>query len=396
MQQEAARRQKPTCVLVLQGGGALGAYHIGVYQALHEHGFEPDWLCGISIGAINAAILAGNPPEQRLARLEALWQAISWPELLPHSPNAAIQGFWNTLSSAQALAFGQPGFFSPRPINPFFAPSGTPATESFYDTTALRQTLLDHADFARINQGGGPRLSVGVTDVTVGELSFFDNRATPGGLGPEHIVASGSLPPGFAAAEIGGRFYWDGACVSNTPLEAVLNDTPPGHTVAFVIDLWSPTGPAPTTMNEVLWRAKQIQYASRNAHHIDAVATKVNLRHALAAKTDAKADAAAPGGGQRLDIVHVIYHPAEDQIPASDAEFSRVSIAERRAAGYADMSQALAEQPWMTVQKPAQLGAVIHRVSRGQVTTLAEPNLRTTSDRTAPTVGGGATGSSAA
>jgi NTE family protein len=377
MQQEAARRQKPTCVLVLQGGGALGAYHIGVYQALHEHGFEPDWLCGISIGAINAAILAGNPSEQRLARLEALWQAISWPELLPHSANTAIQGFWNTLSNAQALTFGQPGFFSPRPINPFFAPSGTPATESFYDTTPLRQTLLDHADFVRINRDDGPRLSVGVTDVEVGALSFFDSRTTPGGLGPEHIIASGSLPPGFAATEIGGRFYWDGACVSNTPLEAVLEDTPSGHTVAFVIDLWSPTGTAPTTMNEVLWRAKQIQYASRNAQHVDSVATKVNLRHALAAKTES---------GQRLDIVHVIYHPAENQIPASDAEFSRVSIAERRAAGYADMRQALADQPWTCVQ-PAELGAMVHRVSRRRVTTLAEPNLRTTSDRTAPTLG---------
>jgi NTE family protein len=379
MEQDAARRQKPTCVLVLQGGGALGAYHIGVYQALHEHGFEPDWLCGISIGAINAAVLAGNPPEQRLAQLEALWQAISWPELLPHSASTTIQGFWNTLSNAQALAFGQPGFFSPRPINPFFAPSGTPATESFYDTTPLRQTLLDHADFARINQGNGPRLSVGVTDVAVGALAFFDSRSTPGGLGPEHIIASGSLPPGFAATEIGGRFYWDGACVSNTPLEAVLNDTPPGHTVAFVIDLWSPTGTAPTTMNEVLWRAKQIQYASRTAHHVDSVATKINLRHALGTKAEA---------GQRLDIVHVIYHPAEDQIPASDAEFSRVSIAERRAAGYADMREALAEQPWTRVPKPAQLGAMVHRVSRCQVTTLAEPNLRTTSDRTAPPLGG--------
>jgi NTE family protein len=377
MQQEAARRQKPTCVLVLQGGGALGAYHIGVYQALHEHGFEPDWLCGISIGAINAAILAGNPPERRLAQLESLWQAISWPGLLPHSSDATIQGFWNTLSNAQALAFGQPGFFTPRPINPFFAPSGTPATESFYDTAPLHQTLLDHADFARIDRGS-PRLSVGVTDVEIGTLSFFDNRTTPGGLGPEHIIASGSLPPGFAATEIGGRFYWDGACVSNTPLEAVLDDTPPGHTVAFVIDLWDATGPAPTTMNEVLWRAKQIQYASRIAQHVDSVATKVNLRHALGAPD-------APD--QRLDIVHVIYHPAENQIPASDAEFSRVSIAERRAAGYADTREALAAQPWARVQKPARLGAMVHCVRRQRVTTLAEPNLRTTSDRNAPAIG---------
>ena len=243
MEQDAARRQKPTCVLVLQGGGALGAYHIGVYQALHEHGFEPDWLCGISIGAINAAILAGNPPEHRLAQLEALWQAISWPELLPHSASVVVQGFWNTLSNAQALTFGQPGFFTPRPINPFFSPSGTPATESFYDTAPLRQTLLDHADFARINRGG-TRLSVGVTDVRSASWRSSTARRRRAGSAPEHVIASGSLPPGFAATEIGGRFYWDGACVSNTPLEAVLNDTPPGHTVAFVIDLWGAAGTA--------------------------------------------------------------------------------------------------------------------------------------------------------
>jgi NTE family protein len=395
MNRAPARHDKPTCALVLQGGGALGAYHIGAYQALIEHQFEPDWFCGISIGAINSAVLAGNPPETRLARIEALWQAISWPDLLPPYDNVTLRTFFNNLSNAQALAFGQPAFFRPRLANPYIGPAGTAATESFYDTSPLRETLLQFADFSLINRGD-VRLSLGATDVETGGLVFFDNTTTEKPLGPEHVMASGSLPPGFPATEIGGRFYWDGGCVSNTPLEAVLNDPPSGHTVVFMIDLWSAAGTPPTTMNEVLWRAKQIQYASRTAHHIDGVATKLNLRRAMQllkrrdpATVDAAAlDSAALADDQRIDIVHIIYHPGEDQIPSSDAEFSRTSIAERRAAGYADMQKALTEQPWFRTEKPVHLGAMIHRVSRARVTTLAEPNLRTTSDRTATALAG--------
>jgi NTE family protein len=387
MNRAPSRHRKPTCVLVLQGGGALGAYHIGAYQALAEHQFEPDWFCGISIGAINAAVLAGNPAETRLTRIEALWRAISRPDLLPPFDNVAVRTFLNNLSNAQALAFGQPAFFSPRLVNPYFAPSGTAATESFYDTSPLRETLRQFADFDLINRKN-VRISVGATDVETGGLVFFDNTISEKLFVPEQVMASGSLPPGFPATKIDGRFYWDGGCVSNTPLEAVLNDTPSGHTVVFMVDLWSAAGTPPTTINGVLWRAKQIQYASRTAHHIDSVATKLNLRRAMrllkehdtAAANALGPDSAALASDQRIDIVHIIYHPGEDQIPASDAEFSRASISERRAAGYADMRTALAEQPWFRTEKPEHLGAMIHRVSRERVTTLAEPNLRTTSD----------------
>lgn len=385
-----SRHDKPTCVLVLQGGGGLGAYHIGAYQALAEHQFEPDMFCGISIGAINAAVLAGNPPETRLTRIEGLWRAISRPNLLPPFDNVVARMFLNNLSNAQALAFGQPAFFRPRLVNPYLAPAGTAATESFYDTSPLCETLQQFADFDLINRKK-VRISVGATDVETGGLVFFDNTKLEKPFAPEHVMASGSLPPGFPATKIEGRFYWDGGCVSNTPLEAVLNDTPRGHTVVFMIDLWSAAGAPPTTINEVLWRAKQIQYASRAAHRIDSVATKLNLRRAtrlLQERDGTTGNAAVPdsvalASDQRIDILHIIYHPGEDQIPASDAEFSRASITERRAAGYADMREALAEQPWLRTEKPEHLGAMIHRVSRGRVTTLAEPNLRTTSDRTA-------------
>ena len=192
-------------------------------------------------------------------------------------------------------------------------------------------------------------------------------------------MASGSLPPGFPATAVDGELYWDGGCVSNTPLEAVLLDPPAGHTVVFMVDLWAARGAAPRTMDEVLWRQKQIQYASRTAQHIDAVATKLNLRHALGQQSAAPGpagavDRAVPGAvalhDARMDIVHVTYQPTADQISSSDAEFSRRSIAERREAGYRDLRRALREAPWFTRDKPEAVCALVHRVQEGEVTTL--------------------------
>jgi NTE family protein len=357
-------RPKPTCILVFQGGGAMGAYHIGAYQALQELAFEPDWVCGISMGAINGAIIAGNAPETRLERLEDFWETISRPSLLPEFGSTRMRRWEHGLSYAMALTLGQPGFFTPRPIDPYFAAPGIAAT-SFYDTAALSETLGDFVDFDRLNSGA-TRLSVGATDVETGKLIFFDTHHMPGRFGPAHVIASGSLPPGFPPTAIDGRFYWDGGCVSNSPLEAVRDDTPTGHAVVFIIDLWSASGPAPDTMMAADWRAKQIRYASNTPTHVDALATKVNLRralHLLAAPT-------AKPSPQRLDIVHIVYHPAEDQIPASDAEFSRASIAARRAAGLVDMRRALAEQPWHRLPKLPHLGCMVHRVNAGTVDTL--------------------------
>jgi NTE family protein len=379
---------KPCYALVLQGGGALGAYHIGAYQALAENDLLPDWVCGISVGAINAAVIVGNAPAERLARLDALWEFISWPALFDPFGGKALALLYNTASNAEALMFGQPNFFQPRPINPFFAAPG-PQALSFYDTSPLRFTLRRFADFDRIN-ARETRLSLGATDVVTGNLEFFDNASAA--LGPEHVMASGSLPPGFPPTLVGDRLYWDGGCVSNTPLEAVLQDQPPGHTVVFMIDLWSASGPPPRTMNDVLWREKQIQYASRTAAHIDAVATKVNLRHAVGLLKQAGAaelSRAVPDGGaltaeSRLDIVHIVYHPTADQIPNSDAEFSRASIRERRLAGHADMKRAIEAEPWFRQQKPPHLGAMVYRVKDQKVTTLAPLDLHRISDQAAP------------
>ena len=371
---------------MLQGGGALGAYHIGAYQALAERDLHPDWVAGISIGAINAAIIAGNRPECRLDRLTALWEAISWPDLPTTLPLTGWQTLHNMASNAEALLFGQPNFFTPRPINPVLLPRIAPQEASFYDTTPMLFTLRRFADFSLINSRA-IRLSLGATDIATGDLEFFDNYWHT--IGPEHVLASGSLPPGFPATEVNGKLYWDGGCVSNTPLDAVVDE--PGHPrlVVFVIDLWNPGGAPPETINAVLWRAKQIQYASRVSHHIDAVATKVNLRHAVRLLKAAGVPdvAAVPDDplltARRLDLVHIVYRPSDDQIPNSDAEFSRSSIAERRDAGYRDMRAALAAEPWLRQQLPAHLGALVHRVERGRVVTLPEPNLRTTTDKPA-------------
>ncbi|MBV8121438.1 MAG: patatin-like phospholipase family protein [Alphaproteobacteria bacterium] len=376
----------PTIALMLQGGGALGAYHIGAYQALAEHQLHPDWVAGISIGAINAAVIVGNRPEDRVERLTQLWEAISWPDL----PTGLALTPWLTLhniaSNAEALLLGQPNFFSPRPINPFLVPRAAPQEVSFYNTSQMLFTLRRFADFSLIN-GGTPRLSLGATNIATGDLEFFDNHQQT--IGAEHVLASSSLPPGFPATPAGGKLYWDGGCVSNTPLDAVIDE--PGHArmVVFVIDLWDAAGPPPQTINDVLWRAKQIQYASRTARQIDAAATKVNLRHAVRLlKAAGVPDVAAVSDdpvltARRLDIVHIVYRPTADQIPNSDAEFSRRSIAARRAAGYRDMSAALAAEPWLRQELPAHLGALVHRVERAQVATRPEPNLRTMTDKPA-------------
>ncbi|CAH2604261.1 Patatin-like phospholipase family protein [Rhodovastum atsumiense] len=372
---------RPEIVLVLQGGGALGSYHIGAYEALAEAGLHPDWVCAISIGAVNGALIAGSPPEQRVARMLDFWEAISRPEVVPRSGLQALRIAQNWANFGEALLFGQPNFFLPRPFNPWLAPDSDPQSVSFYDTNPLLFTLVRFADFDTINTPT-VRLSLGVTDIADGRLTFFDNRDRR--IGPEHVLASGSLPPAFAATAVEGGYYWDGACVANTPLDAVLNDPAPVHRVVFMLDLWSGPGPVPRNIAEAIWRAKQIQYASRTPRAIDAAATKVNLCHALRTLKTAGgpaaasiAEEAAPAMG-RLDFVHVTYQQASAAIPYSDAEFSRASIATHRSAGYRDIKAALAAAPWRDAPLPPHLGALVHRVSAEQVTTLPPASLSLT------------------
>ena len=354
--------------LVLQGGGALGALRIGAYQALHEAGYEPDWVSGISIGAVNAALIAGNQPDARLGKLTKFWDEISRPDGWGAAFGGDLRQWFNWGSVTEAVLFGQPQFFSPRFPNPYCAPPGTPGATSFYDTSPLRSTLERLADFDLINSGH-VRLSLGATRVRTGELVFFDSHRQR--IAPEHVMASGSLPPGFPATQVEGEMYWDGGCVSNTPLGAINEDPPSVPTLVFMIDLFNPEGPEPATLDEVLWRQKQIQFASRTTHAIDSVAKQHRLRYALSRVSgqlptetprNATAQRALEQEYGEMCFCRIIYEPRRDQIPMSDAEFSRPSIADRRAAGYSDMMSSLRQKPWLSP-----VGEAAESVDRGAV-----------------------------
>jgi len=365
----------PTMVLVLQGGGALGAYQVGAYRAMQEALVELDWIAGVSIGSINSWIIVGNEPDRRMEKLEQFWQNISRPDgwspklgAALHQifmfPETAWHQIFNLTSAWEAVFQGQPKFFEPRQLSPFLATTGTAEATSFYNTALLRSTLQDLVDPHIIN-AAKIRLSLGATNVETGELEFYHNFETPrhtkATIQVDHVMASGSLPPGFPATWIDGKPYWDGGCVSNTPLEAVLADEPDGRTIVFMIDLWNLTGRAPRSMFDVLWRQKEIAYASRNLHAIQAAAAKLLLRpeNSCSKKTDGD----APVGGRRMDIVHIIYEPDVAHIPNSDAEFSRESVAERQQAGYRDLSHVLEKKPWLSDELQANARVVVHKVT---------------------------------
>lgn len=352
MIQPQAGQERPQVIIVFQGGGALGAYHVGAYQALEEAGLHADWVSGISIGAFTAALVAGNRPEKRLERLEEFWRDISWPgsewgSLL----KGPLRHLFNMGSNMTSLLFGQPGFYAPRVVPPMFAPPGSPEALSFYTTRPMRSTLRRLVDFDYINSRA-TRLSLGATRVSDGHMVFFDN--TRGSLGPDHVLASGALPPAFPPSRIDGELYWDGGCVTNTPLNAILDDPPRKHSIVFMIDLFDARAPLPRIMDEASWRMKSIQFAGRTSHQVEQFATVWNLRqtvrkvakHVSATSPIAFSDEHKAEPAPRLDIIHLTYQRAEHQISSSDAEFSRASIAERRADGYRDMKQALAASPW--------------------------------------------------
>jgi NTE family protein len=341
-------------VLVLQGGGALGAYQAGAFQAMAEHGRQPDWLAGISIGAINAALIAGNPPELRVARLRTFWERVSGG--LPSVPWAPADGplrAWaNDWAAAWGATLGSPGFFVPRNDAAFLAETGPWASvgrnPSYYDTSPLQATLQELVDFGRLNRGS-TRLSVGAVDVELGNFVYFDNAAMH--LGPEHVMASGALPPGFPAIEIGGRWFWDGGLVSNTPLRHVVETRAGRDMTIFQVDLFNARGHMPRTMAEVNEREKDIRYSSRTR----AVTDMMRERHerdrrlrALAAMLPAgrRADPQvqrwlAESQEASLTLVHLIHRGKASETQTKDFEFSRASMLDHWQAGQRDMAHAL-------------------------------------------------------
>jgi len=332
-------------ILILQGGGSLGAYHLGVYQALAEKNMHPHWVSGISIGAFTAAVLAGNPPERRVERLQEFWHEISWPGAAGSRLPPPLRRVANMASHAASLLFGQPNFFAPRWISPLMATEGTQDALSFYTTAPMRSTLQRLVDFEYLNKHE-TRLSLGAARLRDGELVFFDN--TRERMTPEHVLASGSLPPAFPPTRIGGELYWDGGCVTNTPLNAILGERFDRPALIFMIDLFNKEGPEPRTMDDVYWRAKSIQYASRTSHHLMHAARIHNLTRRLERERSGAQSFSSDGQGEppRKDIIHLVYRRGDSQTADSDAEFSRWSIEERRQSGYQDMKRVLELAPW--------------------------------------------------
>ena len=355
----ASGRKRPPfeCIaLTLQGGGALGAYQAGVYQALAEADLHPDWVAGISIGSINAAIVAGNPPEARVDKLSGFWNYVaSTPGFDPFASlgryllaGDAGRRFADEMSAATAATMGVMGFFRPRMVPPFLEPSGSPAATSFYDTGPLAATLERFADFDRIN-AGPTRLSVGTVNVETGNFVYFDSTSCR--ICPKHIMASGALPPGFPAIEIDGEHYWDGGLVSNSPLQWILQFGPRQDTLVFEVDLWSARGDFPRGIMDVATREKEIRYSSRTRDNTDRFTDIQRLRHAAADLLAElpKSLRASPGATSLsafadhkvYNIVHLIYRSKAYEGNAKDYEFSALSMRDHWNAGHRDTIETL-------------------------------------------------------
>jgi len=341
-------------VLVLQGGGALGSYQAGVYQALAEANLHPDWVAGISIGAINSALIAGNPPEKRVERLREFWEAVSTSPLgLPYFsslviPDETAHSLLNQTRALGILLFGAPSFFTPRLPPPMPWGVSRADTVSFYDVSPLKDTLERLVDFDRIN-AGGTRLSVGAVNVRTGNFVYFDT--TTHRITPAHIIASGSLPPGFPATEIDGEFFWDGGILSNTPLQWVLDSRPRRDTLAFQIDLWSSLGGLPRNLADADVRAKEIRFASRTRVATDLYKYTQKLRIAFASLLERLPEElrglpevamlAAEADKKVCNIVQLIYRAKKYEGSAMDYEFSRRTMEEHWLAGYRDAVDSL-------------------------------------------------------
>src|SRR5215475_13172007 len=347
-------------VLVLQGGGALGSYQAGAYQSLCHSGFEPQWIAGISIGAVNAASIAGNEAEKRVDRLKEFWQMVSSP--VPWNPvlkGERSRTLFNETSAAIIATFGVPGFFTPRvPPAPLW-PQGSPQSQSYYDTAPLKKTLERLVDFDRINDLKC-RLSVGAVSVTSGNFRYFDNlefRRQGKRIGPEHIMASGALPPGFPSIVIEGEHYWDGGISSNTPLDYVLDTENSKDLLIFQVDLFSARGPLPETLLEAAEREKDIRFSSRTRMNTDKNREIHNARKAVLdligklpehLKDDPSVQYLRKAAKENtVTVVHLIYKSKNYETSSKDYDFSHVCVVEHWNAGVRDVHLSMRHKEWL-------------------------------------------------
>jgi NTE family protein len=358
-------------VLVLQGGGALGAYQVGVYQALHEAGVEPDWVIGTSIGAINAGIIAGSKPGDRLERLTEFWKRVEHGHFFESILPTQIASVWRNMTTTMG---GLPAFFAPNPMA-FLNQHATLGAEAagYYSVDPMRETLRDLIDFDLVNSGT-TRLTVGASRVTSSEMVYFDSRDEP--LDLRHIMASGALPPAFPAVRIDGELYWDGGILSNTPVEVVFDDNPRRDSMVYAVHIWNPHGAEPETIWEVMNRQKDVQYSSRAASHIKRQRQLHRLRHVItelsamipADKRQAPdvADLAAYGCPTRMHVIRLLAPALDCEDHSKDIDFSPAGIRARRDAGYADTMRTLETAPWRDPVDPLE-GFVLHEAMGGEM-----------------------------
>jgi NTE family protein len=362
-------------VLVFQGGGALGAYQAGVYQAMHEAGIEPAWIIGTSIGAINASLIAGNEPQNRVAMLKEFWHRMShktfWNSGAPWPQLSQAMSYWNTVFS------GIPDFFVPNRAA-YLGNNVLLGAEnaSYYSTEPLSETLCELVDFQLIKKNL-PRLTVGAANVCTSKMRYFDSRECE--IGASHIMASGALPPAFPAVRIDGELYWDGGILSNTPTEIVFDDYPRKSSLIFAVHLWNPNGPEPRSIAEVMHREKDIQYSSRVANHIDRQLETHHLRHVikqLAAKIPEPArsgnevkELASWGCVTQMHIVRLLAPSLSNEDQTKDVDFSPWRIEERWQTGLSDMRNAIEKAPWTGEFDPRQ-GVVLHEPQNESAATL--------------------------
>jgi NTE family protein len=358
-----------TVALVLQGGGALGSYQAGVYEGLASAGIEPNWIAGISIGALNTALIAGNPPETRVQKLRQFWETICRPAFpLPAADamqswieNAGVSArkAFGAMEAWRAIVEGQRAFFVPRGITPWLGGKQGVTQASFYDTSQLKSTLESLVDFDRIHHGD-MRVSIGAVNLRTGNFAYFDNHngRAHKPLRAEHFMASAALPPGFPAVEIDGEFYWDGGLVSNTPLSHVLEATPRRDTLTFQVDLWSARGPLPDNVYEVQERQKDIQYSSRTRAVTQQMAKEQRFRHLLREMLQLMPDdvrrddpwcrkAQELACSRQYKVIHLIYQDKEWEGMSKDYEFSPQSMHEHWASGLLDIQRTLAHDSWL-------------------------------------------------
>jgi NTE family protein len=357
--------------LVFQGGGALGSYQAGVFEGLSEAGIEPNWMSGVSIGAINASIIAGNKPEDRVAKLKEFWETVTDHGYASHlAGNDDMRTFHNMTSAFMSMISGIPGFYKPRMMSPWQQVPGQAGATSHYDTSDLKDHLNSLINWDILNSDSH-RLSVGAVNVRTGNYKYFDTALER--LGPEHIMASGALPPAFPAMRIGSEFYWDGGIVSNTPLQYLLELHKLHKALVFQVDLFNARGDMPKTMPEVMSRQKDIMFSSRTRNATNRYKKthdlQIKLRDALSRIDPAKwtpEDKVMLEELQdtpQVNVLQLIYHHADYEGDSKDYEFSKWTMREHWAAGLEDARRTLSHPDWLKLPDQA-VGMTVHDVHR--------------------------------